>query len=56
MLGGTALAETTTLHGIVQVTSSNGLNELPSKYYDYDNGVVCYRAWGTGGGISCLKN
>lgn len=56
---GVAAAKTVTTNlqqtGVVLVNRSD--DGVLDKYYDYDNGVVCYRTYGNNStpAISCLK-
>lgn len=47
-------------HGIVYVGGEDDTANWQhvGKFYDYDNGVVCYTTWSgsSGAGISCLHN
>lgn len=54
-----AHAETVQISGIEYIGSTSTHNvTFPDvyKYYDHDNGVVCYTVWMHGTGISCFKN
>lgn len=59
LLSAHAFAATIEVHGIqfVEILRPQamwGVNGALRKFYDYDNGVVCYSY--SGGGISCLHN
>lgn len=49
---GYAIAATQNNSGLSVVDKLNSID----KIYDRDTNVICCHAWGTGGGISCLKN
>ena len=58
MFGGYAFARETGIVLVSSITNSDGINsEQIRKYYDFDNGIVCYTNDGyRSGGISCLHN
>lgn len=51
-------AATVTVPGLTKsYTLSGGYGLEITKWYDSDNGIVCYSVWaGSGSGISCLHN